>query len=119
MTVTQIFLTIVLIALIAYNLITVRIGQRTISATIRDLAWDWNVLPFCLGFVLSHWLFTVKYVIAGAWGYSIPVMVVITIWDIKFKQLPVYTLNPRPDYRHPIIPTCLGMILAVVVWSQS
>lgn len=91
-------------------------GERTISSTLRNMAWDWNILPFCFGMLITHWFAPRQTLPSSLWGWGVglPVMVLIVAWDIYWLA----SGRERAVVRWPFWYFLLGLPVGYLFWPQ-
>lgn len=105
-----------IVLLLGYDAIVGLIKQPTESQVLRDWGWRWNTLPFCAGFLLGHWFFPRVAVSFTAWGYAIPILLILLVWDIAWWQIKG---DERAWYRWPGWYALLGIPAGVFLWGQA
>jgi len=112
---TQIFIIIIIVIVLAYDVITQKIQQPTESTVLRLWARDWTLLPFCAGFLIGHWFAPRQIVSHTAWGNGLMIMAVLFGIDLYWK------LSKKGDawFRYPLWYALLGIPSGLFLWGQS
>jgi hypothetical protein len=90
-------------------------GRPTESMAIAAAGQRTTIFPFVIGLLLGHWFFNQRSIIHSAWGFGIPAMVSLGIWDIIWNAMG----KPRVWYRYAPIWLVMGVITGALVWAQQ
>ena len=106
----------VIIILIAWDIFAYSLGNSTESTVLRDWSWDWTLLPFVAGFLLTHWFFPRSKTSKTGWMYAIPIFIVLLSFDLIWHK---YGIDPRPWFRYPGVYAFLGLPAGYFLWPQA
>jgi len=87
-------------------------GGPTESQVLRDLSYQFNILPFVVGFLLSHWFMPKRNIWKSGWMMAVPIMVLIGVLDF------IYGSRSDLWFRYPGIWACLGVPAGYFLWPQ-
>lgn len=116
-TLTQWIVVSTLAAWLIYTANAQKIRQRTISATIRDMAWSYNFFPFCWGMLMTHWFAPKQQLIEGLWGWGIALPMILILlgvdvyWNVSKRE--------RHWIRWPFWYFLLGLPFGYFFWPQA
>jgi hypothetical protein len=102
---------------IFYTANAMRIGQKTISMALRDMAIEYTCFPFVWGMLITHWFAPKQHLMDGPWGWALglPVLAILLGIDIYWK------LTKREPHwaRWPFFYFLLGLPMGYFFWPQG
>lgn len=119
MTLTEILILFVSVLLLVYTGMARRIGQRTVSMTMRDLGWKYNSIPFALGIVIGHWFFpNFSLAVTNKVGFTLPFIALVLGFDLLWRRVTLPS-EIREWWRWPGWWFCYGIPVGMIFWSQG
>lgn len=112
---TEFIVAVVFIGLVIWTSVAQRYGYRTVSQVMRDVSWNWSIVPTIIGMLTSHWLFSGEQILnSWGWGIGIPLFVVLLVKDGYLK----YTKANKKSlwYQRPYFYLALGLIVGFLFW---
>lgn len=93
-----------------------RYGQKTVSSTLRNMAWSFNLIPFCFGMLTTHWFAPRQSFPSDLWGWGVglPAMLLILGFDIYWLA----TKRERHWIRWPFWYFLAGLPVGYLYWPQ-
>jgi len=103
------------IGLILYDVLLSVKHESTESQVITTYAWRYSSIPFILGILIGHWLFTHESQWnMNVWPLAAVAMGAVIAWDIS-------KLNKSTDHswtRYPGLWFAIGIPVGALLWSQ-
>lgn len=115
---TQIFIIVIILAVLVYDGLVSSLNQPTESTVMRAWAWKFNTFPFAAGLVLGHWFFNIPHPNYSAWGYAIPILGALGVWDLTWH----FISKDKPEhpwYRWPGFYALIGIVAGMFLWGQG
>lgn len=115
MTTTEAIILACFLVLLVWTGIAFKFKQKTVSQTMRDLAWKYNVTSFTFGILIGHWYFPVLHPTHHAVGNVLPFMATVFAGDLLWMK---FQASRRAWWRYPGIWFVLGVPAGFLLWSQ-
>lgn len=115
LTFSQWFVIAVFVAVIFYTAVAQKMGQPTVSMTLRDGGWRINTIPFIFGLLVGHWFFPRQSTWVSGWGYAIPALLALVIYDVLWNWKKG---AERRWFRFPGWWFLLGLPVGIWLWAQ-
>jgi hypothetical protein len=101
-------------ALIVWDVIVAANHGPTESQVITDVAWRYSVLPYVLGILIGHWLFTHSDPWrCDLWPAMAASVAVVLTWDLLIKKGDEHSLA-----RYPGVWFAVGVPVGALLWGQ-
>ena len=104
------------VAWIVYDLYCGRLSQPTLSMVLRDWGAKWNFFAALIGFLVGHWFFPREHVDISGWGWTLPVMASIFIFDLLWHR---FGKLHRPWFRYSGLWFLIGIPVGTFLWGQG
>ena len=105
----------VVILLVVYDAIVGKIHQPSESTLIRQYGWQYNTIPFILGYCIGHWFFPRQHqLVPLAWGNGLPIILLLVIFDWYWNK---YQHGTQTWFRYPGWYILLGIPAGSLLWG--
>lgn len=116
MRITQLMILLTFALWLIWTSVAHRFGEKTISSTLRNMAWDFTLLPFCFGMLVTHWWAPRQDYPRDLWGWGVglPLMAALLAFDLWW----LWMGKPRTPYRWPFWYFLAGLPVGYFYWPQ-
>lgn len=93
-----------------------KLGQKTISSTLRNMSWDFSSFAFVWGMLMTHWFAPKRTLPTDYWGWMVgaPLILGLLVWDLYR----LHHNSPKDWYRWPFFYVVAGMPIGYFFWPQ-